>query len=290
MEQALTMSESKESYLERTKRNHFWVGGPEGQSKISKLKVGVAGLGGMGSNIAEIFARLGVGFLRISDPDTIDRSNLNRQVIAFEDTIGQKKALASEAELKKISKDLTVEVSTAGIQSSNVQIFAEGLDVIVNEIDVFHVDKQLLLLNAARERGISVYTTLVVGLGIHLYKYDPHSDFLPEDFLGMLVEDKSATNLVTRLGGPLPAYLSGHNLKAFIQEIENGNVPIFGASTYLGQSLLAIRILLDLGLVKVNGKTPSTPCLPKFLVLDPLTLDFGVAEFLTNGEFILHDK
>ena len=41
-------------YLERTKRNHYWLGGVEGQMKLKDLKVGIAGLGGMGSNLAEI--------------------------------------------------------------------------------------------------------------------------------------------------------------------------------------------------------------------------------------------
>jgi molybdopterin/thiamine biosynthesis adenylyltransferase len=60
-----------DAYLERTKRNLFWTGGTEGQLRLRKLKIAVAGLGGMGSNIAEILVRLGVGHLKISDPDTI---------------------------------------------------------------------------------------------------------------------------------------------------------------------------------------------------------------------------
>jgi tRNA A37 threonylcarbamoyladenosine dehydratase len=76
------------SYMERTCRNHHWFGGEIGQRRIKKLKVGVAGLGGMGSNIAETLVRLGVGQLRVADPDHIDTSNLNRQVIANRNTLG----------------------------------------------------------------------------------------------------------------------------------------------------------------------------------------------------------
>lgn len=277
-------------YFEATKRNHFWVGGPEGQQKILNLKIGIAGLGGMGSNIAEIFARLGVGLLRITDPDTIDRSNLNRQVIANETTIGMKKAVASFQEISKIAKHAKIEYSTEGIQKENVESFVSGLDVVINEIDVFHIDKQLYLLNEARKNNICVYTTLVVGLGIHLYKYDPKSNFTPEDFLGTIIENKTPQNLVDRLGGPLPEYMQQKTLEQFIKQISEGNVPIFGASTYLGQSLLAIRVLHDLGLISVHKEAPKTPSLPKFLVLDPLTLEFKIAEILKNGDFIMHDK
>jgi molybdopterin/thiamine biosynthesis adenylyltransferase len=276
-------------YFERTKRNHYWVGGSEGQEKILSLKIGIAGLGGMGSNIAEIFARLGVGFLRITDPDTIERTNINRQVIAFEDTVGRKKAEASAIELKKIAKELVLDVSTDGISENNVEKFVDGLDVVINEIDVLHMDKQILLLEAARRKKINVYTTLVVGLGIHFYKYAWDSDYSPRDFLGHILNNPTAENMVDRLGEPLPEYLQGKNLDSFVDQIKNGNVPIFGASTYLGQSLLAIRVFHDLGVISAGKKVPKTPALPKFLVLDPLMLQFKVAEIAKNGKIKIHE-
>ncbi|MBL7542924.1 MAG: ThiF family adenylyltransferase [Bdellovibrionaceae bacterium] len=267
-----------EHYYKRTLRNHFWVNGKSGQSKIHDFRVGVAGLGGMGSNIAEIFCRLGVGAMRATDPDTIERTNINRQVIAFEDTVGHKKAEASINELRKISSDINLEFSTVGIQENNVEAFVSGLDVIINEIDVFHIDKQILLLEAARRRGIPVYTTLVVGLGVHLYKYDPAGSYTPKDFLEIITVNKDVQTLIDRLGQPLPVYLQGNTLKDFVKEVGDGNVPIFGASTYLGQSLLAIRVLFDFGFLRIENNIPKTPSLPQFLVLDPLTLQFEVAE------------
>lgn len=276
-----------EDYYVRTKRNHYWVGGEKGQDKIFNLKIGVAGLGGMGSNIAEIFARLGVGYLRITDPDTIERTNLNRQVIAFENTIGHKKAEASARELHKIAKEITIDVSTEGIQEHNVDNFVNDLDVVINEIDVYHIDKQILLLEAARKNKIDVYTTLVVGLGIHLYKYDHKSKYSPREFLGLLLMNPTAENLVERLGQPLPDYLQGKSLHNFINQLKTGDVPIFGASTYLGQSLLAIRVLYDFGLIDLGASAPKTPSLPQFLVLDPVMLQFNVAEISNDGKIKL---
>lgn len=276
---------SKESpmtpYEIRTQRNHFWVGGREGQNRLKSLRIGVAGLGGMGSNIAEIFARLGVGYLRITDPDIIERSNLNRQVIDFENTIGLKKAEVSAAEIRNISKDIQVDYSTDGIQEHNVDTFTEGLDVIINEIDVYHIDKQLLLVESALKKNIPVYTTLVVGLGVHLYKFDPKCDYSPEQFYGYILKNPTIDALVNRLGHPLPHYLSGANLRDFVTQVQQDGVPIFGASTYLGQSLLSIRVLNDLGLLSVSSS--KTPCLPHFLVLDPITLEFTTAS-VSNEE------
>lgn len=275
----LTISKAIDAfYFERTKRNHFWTEGQEGQTRLKNLKVGVAGLGGMGSNIAEIFARLGVGHFNLADNDTIEVSNINRQVIASISSVGEKKLDASVKEIINIDPSITLNKFSEGITESNAESFVKGMDVVINEIDVLHIPEQIYLLNAARKIGIPVYTTLVVGVGIHFYKYSPTSSFTPEDFLGPLLADSSLENLLAVLGHPLPEYMQGSNLDAFIHEIKvHGGIPIFGASCYLGQSLLAIRVLNDLGYIRGGDRAPKTPELPEFLVLDPLTLEFKTA-------------
>lgn len=271
-------------YLERTKRNHFWTGGTVGQSKLRELKIGVAGLGGMGSNIAEILVRTGITKLKIADPDVIELANFNRQVIANLDTLGKRKTDASTSELFRIDTNLDIQVFTEGITKDNADEFVKDLDILINEIDVLHIDVQLHLLNAARRYGVPVYTTLVVGLGVHLYKYSPTGDYTAEKFLGHLLNNPTIENLIKTLGEPLPSYLA-EKLDQFKEEIKvNGGIPIFGASTYLGQSLLVIRALFDLGCLDNNLKTASTPSLPEFLVLDPLTLEFKTALIGDDGK------
>lgn len=271
-------------YLERTKRNHFWMGGIEGQAKMKSIQVGVAGLGGMGSNIAEILVRLGIQNLRLADPDIIELSNLNRQVIANLKTLGKTKLQSSIQELQQIDPNLKITEFSQGITPENAEDFVRGLDVVINEIDVLHIPTQIHLLEAARKHNIPVYTTLVVGLGVHLYKYSPTSSFHPRDFLGPILNNPSLDVLLKVLAEPLPNYLQGTDLQDFKAEVtQNGGIPIFGASTYLGQSLLVIRTLLDLGLLRSNHSLPETPCLPHFLVLDPLTLQFEIADIGSNG-------
>jgi molybdopterin/thiamine biosynthesis adenylyltransferase len=270
-------------YLERTKRNHFWVHGPDGQLEIKKLKIGVAGLGGMGSNIAEILVRLGVVNLNLADPDTIDFSNLNRQVIANLETVGMFKADASVKELLSLEKDLNLKVFRSGVHQENVQEFVQGNDIVINEIDVLHIDKHLLLLEEARRQNVAVYTVLVVGLGVHLYKFDPASDFTPRRFLGGLAHTMDIDQLIKTFGEPLPSYLTGETLGFFKDEVRKNGVPIFGASTYLGQSLLVIRALADCGVIYQASGLAKTPCLPEFLVLDPLLMQMKVAVIDESG-------
>lgn len=276
-------------YNQRTSRNSFWVGGREGQEKIKNLKVAIAGLGGMGSNIAEILVRLGVGYLKIADPDTIDVSNINRQVIANTETIGRKKARASYEELKKIGGDVKIVTFEEGITQDNAEEFVSDVDIVIDEIDVFPLAAHVLLHRAAQKRGLPVYMSFVVGLGIHLYKFDSKaSSYTIEDFLlnnGKMIENPTAEFLIERFGHPLPGYMcEHHSLNGFVQKIKDGQVPIFGASTYLGQSLLCIRALHDAGCLSLDQKIPLTPIMPSFLVLDPLELKIFEARMDEDGE------
>lgn len=270
-------STNNKKYLERTKRNQYWLGGKVGQEKIKKLRIAVAGLGGMGSNIAEIFIRLGVGSLKIADFDIIESSNINRQVIANSNTVGVNKAIASANELRNIADDFELTTYEDGIHERNVEEFVSGVDVVIDEIDVYALDKHVLLHKAARKRSIPVYSAYVVGLGVHLYKFGS-SGYSLEDFLlndEQQYSNPSAQFLIDRYGHPFPKYLSENKqlLDGYIDCIDKGDAPIFGASCYLGQSLLTMRVIIDLLSLNEKFNVPRTPEMPNFLILDPLDLN-----------------
>ena len=65
--------------------------GKEGLRKLAAARVAVFGVGGVGGYVVEALARSGVGSFVLIDNDTVSRSNINRQIIATEDTIGRKK-------------------------------------------------------------------------------------------------------------------------------------------------------------------------------------------------------
>lgn len=90
------------SYLERTQRNHHWIGGIENQQRLRNLHVAIAGAGCFGSGVALQLARAGVGHIRIADADIVEPSNINRQVIAPSDTVGAPKVQACAALLRSV--------------------------------------------------------------------------------------------------------------------------------------------------------------------------------------------
>ena len=76
--------------------------GRENVLKLSRTSIGVAGLGGLGSNIALMLARAGVGRLVIADFDTVELTNIHRQCYPLE-AVGMKKTDAAEAEIRRVN-------------------------------------------------------------------------------------------------------------------------------------------------------------------------------------------
>lgn len=272
---------NEEKYFERTQRNHFWLGGTEGQNRLKNLRVGIAGLGGMGSNLAEIMVRLGVGHIKIADPDTIDFSNINRQVIANRNTVGMKKAEASSRELRTIADDFELVVYDDGITEKNAEDFVKDLDIIIDEIDVFPLQAHVWLHQAARKRNLPLYSGFIIGMGTHVYKFQG-SGYTFEDFMlndKKQLEKPSFDFLVDRFINPAPSYLQAPEvLQKFSDVSKATSVPIFGATTYISQSLIAVRLVSDyLGLSEKIGGI-KTPVMPQFIALDPLTLSLQICE------------
>lgn len=274
---ALLSPGKADAYNERTLRNRFWVGGDIGQQRIRNLKLSVAGLGGIGGAIAEALVRLGVGHLRIADLDRIEKTNINRQVMAKKATLGQNKAEAMAAALRDIADDYELVVYNDGVHAGMVEEFVEGVDAIVDEIDVFALDQKVRLHRAARERGLALYTAYAVGLGVHFYKFQGN-DYTLEDFLGsdfVRAPKPSGEYLLEKIGAPLPPYIDGHVAEEFARVINTGGAPIFGPATLLGHSIVTTRLIMDLmaGLMHRSGFA-ETPVMPEFLVLDAGSLEF----------------
>lgn len=262
---------NEEIYFERTERNQFYFGDKEGQTKIRNLKIAIAGLGGMGSNVAEALARLGVGHLRIADPDTIDISNINRQVIANRNTVGKSKAHASADEIKTIDPEIELKVFDQGVEESMVDEFVKGCDFVVDEIDVFPLERHIELHKAARKYNIPIYSAYVVGFGIHFYKFQGE-EYKFEDFIGDLhfTDDKNKLDrIVDKFGYPLPNYLNNEQEENFKKRTLTTGVPIFGPATLMGHSIVATRILVDHLESSILGTgVAKTPIMPEFVKID----------------------
>lgn len=108
--------------------------GSEIQKKISSASVGIAGLGGLGSNIAVSLTRLGVGRLVLADFDKVDITNINRQNYSLKD-IGVDKTAALKNRLLEINPWLNCTTCTVKITPEKVVPIFGGCDIICEAFD-----------------------------------------------------------------------------------------------------------------------------------------------------------
>jgi len=109
--------------------------GEEGQEKLKRAKVVVAGSGGLGSPAAMYLTAAGVGTLRIIDNDKVELSNLNRQILHWDKDIGTCKVDSAKEKLSSLNKSVRIEAINETINESNVLSLIEGFDVIVDAMD-----------------------------------------------------------------------------------------------------------------------------------------------------------
>ncbi len=137
----------------RYSRQELFAGiGREGQAKIRASRVLVVGCGALGSSLAEMMARAGVGSLTIVDRDYVEESNLQRQSLFDEEDVarGMPKAAAAERKLVRINSDVAVRGLVADLGADNAGELVRDVDVVLDGTDNFETR---FLLNDVCVRG-----------------------------------------------------------------------------------------------------------------------------------------
>jgi sulfur-carrier protein adenylyltransferase/sulfurtransferase len=111
--------------------------GMEGQLKLKEAKVLVVGAGGLGSPVLLYLTAAGIGTIGISDFDTLDISNLQRQVLYATEDAGERKAKVAADRLKQLNPLLSFVVHSIKLTSENALEIIKGYDVVVDGTDNF---------------------------------------------------------------------------------------------------------------------------------------------------------
>lgn len=133
--------------------------GQDGLEKLKGSHIAVFGIGGVGSYITESLARCGVGKLTIVDNDTVNITNLNRQLIALHSTIGMKKTQAAKERILDINPSAEVTALDCFYTGSEVDL--SGFDYIADAIDT--VSAKLALIENAARLGIPIISSMGTG-------------------------------------------------------------------------------------------------------------------------------
>ena len=127
------------------------------RSILENAKIGIAGAGGLGSNVAMLLVRAGMKKLVIADFDTVNESNLNRQFF-FRHQLGEKKVDALADNLHLIEPSLTLELHDVRLTSENASHIFTDCQVIVEAFD--SADAKSMLLQALLPTGKPIVSAI----------------------------------------------------------------------------------------------------------------------------------
>lgn len=111
--------------------------GRAGQERLAKARILLVGAGGLGSPCAFYLAAAGVGFLRIIDDDTIDLSNLQRQILHKNADIGELKAISAKETLLSLNPTISVDSVIDKIHPDNIRNYIKDVDLVIDGTDNF---------------------------------------------------------------------------------------------------------------------------------------------------------
>ncbi len=148
-----------------------------GQLRLKNSTVLIVGLGGLGSPVALYLAAAGVGELYLADFDTLDLSNLQRQIVHDTNALGHLKVQSAQARLQGLNPHIAVHTISDKLTAENLPALLQSVDLVVDCTDNFTIRSQLNRACFAENK------TLVSGAAIRsegqISVYDPHNSESP---------------------------------------------------------------------------------------------------------------
>lgn len=156
----------------------------EDMEKLAGSKVLVVGCGGLGGNIIEYLARVGVGALKVVDGDVFEASNLNRQILSTSENLGQSKAMAAAERVRAIDPEIDVTPVCEFLTKENASALMADADIVVDALD--NAASRLVLEDAAAEAGLAIVHGAICAWDLQVMLVPPGSGLLhqmyPEDY------------------------------------------------------------------------------------------------------------
>lgn len=145
-------------------RNIGWVTGAE-QAVLRNSRIAIAGMGGVGGIHLLTLARLGVGKFNISDFDTFDQVNFNRQAGATMQTLGHPKVDVMAKQALDINPELDIRTFPRGVNEENIEDFFRDVDLYVDGLDFFVFAAREAVYRACERLKIPAVIAAPLGMG-----------------------------------------------------------------------------------------------------------------------------
>ena len=135
--------------------------GEDGLQRLFASRVLIIGVGGVGGYAVETLARSGVGVIGIMDGDDVDVTNINRQIIALDSTVGEAKVHAFFKRIADINPNCKVIARKERFSKNNCDILDMGWDYIIDAIDSF--EDKVDLIDIAKSKGLNIVSAMGAG-------------------------------------------------------------------------------------------------------------------------------
>lgn len=138
--------------------------GKENIEKIKSMHIIICGIGGVGSFVVEALARIGVGKLTIIDKDNVDITNINRQLIALNSTIGKVKVEVAKERILDINSNIEVSALCSNITKENIDdiiSIKESIDYVVDCVD--NVEAKIAIMSKCNLEDIKCISCMGMG-------------------------------------------------------------------------------------------------------------------------------
>lgn len=143
-----------------------WLIGTEAVNRLQRMRIAVFGVGGVGGFCIEALVRAGVGALDIVDYDRVDVTNINRQIIATTETVGELKVDVMKERLASIVPEAEVRTYPMMYNEATAdEINFVDYDYVVDAVD--QVTAKLLIIEKAQESGVPVISAMGAGNKLH---------------------------------------------------------------------------------------------------------------------------
>jgi molybdopterin/thiamine biosynthesis adenylyltransferase len=210
----------------------------EEQAMLAEKRVLVAGCGGLGGYLIEYLSRMGIGHITAVDGDVFESSNLNRQILSSQPSLGQNKAAVAARHAGSINPAITVYPVEAFLDASNAESLTRGQDLVLDALD--NIPSRLLLENACAQQNVFLVHGAIQGWSAQVTVVPPGSGVLHRLY-GAAKAPQSKTSLPFT-----PA------LCAAVQTAEAVKLLCTQTSELIGQLLLVDLKSMDWELLPLN--------------------------------------
>lgn len=244
----------------------------EEQEKLNQSTIAIAGAGGDGGMLAIQLARMGVGNLRLADPDPFEAENINRQAACTTKTVGVNKALAVANYISDINPNIKLEVYDEGITSENVETFVAGSNLVIDETEFTIHAIGVSLARAARKQNVPNLMAMNVGFGTTVTSFLPNKGMSFEKMLGLSETDSldviaDAEPKISRWLPYIPPYA---DLDVF-KKVATGekSAPSVAPGVAIAASVASVQSVLHI--LDGDNNRPKPVHAPEVLMMDAMT-------------------